>query len=165
MKNQRENFMYTIKDAKVESIACDDNGAYLNSRSNKRYYRLSVRNGCVISKVVHSSDGKHFHLKERNGRDYETKKVDISDVYIIERYYRQNKSIRSLKRLVVRIKAAKSELYENYCCVIYSKSEDDQNEENEPLLHHGNVKSFAQPYIRTSAKVLKEADNLISQKK
>ena len=38
--------------------------------------------------------------------------------------------------------------YENYCCVVYTKSEDEQSAEVESSLHHGNAKSFTQPYIR-----------------
>ena len=29
LKNQKENSMYTIKNAKIENITCDGNGAYL----------------------------------------------------------------------------------------------------------------------------------------
>ena len=35
LKNQRENSMYTTKNAKIEDITCDGNGAYLNTRTNK----------------------------------------------------------------------------------------------------------------------------------
>ena len=34
LKNQRENSMYTIKNAKIEDITCDGNGAYLKTRTN-----------------------------------------------------------------------------------------------------------------------------------
>ena len=33
--NQWENSMYTIKNAKIEDITCDGNGAYLKTRTNK----------------------------------------------------------------------------------------------------------------------------------
>ena len=52
-----------------------------------------VKNGHVITKIVHSSDDEIFYLKQRNGRDYEAIQIDINDVYLIKRYYRQNKSI------------------------------------------------------------------------
>ena len=87
LKNQQENYMYTIKNAKIKNITCDDNGAYLKTRTNKRYYCLLVKDGRVITKIVHNSDNENFYLNQRNGRDYETIRVDINDVYLIERYY------------------------------------------------------------------------------
>ena len=58
---------------------------------------------------------KVFYLNQRNSRDYEAIRVDLNDVYLIERYYRQNKSIPLLRQMIVQIKVVKSELYENYC--------------------------------------------------
>ena len=155
--------MYTIKNAKIEDITCDGNGAYLKTRTNKRYCCLLVKDGPVITKLftVHSFDDENFYLNQRNGRDYEAIRVDI--VYLIERYYRQNKSIPLLRQMIVRIKAVKTGLYENYCGVVYTKSEDEQSAEVESLLPHGNAKSFTQPYIRTSPDVLTDVDCLASQ--
>ena len=163
LKNQRENSMYTIKNAKIEDITCDDNGAYLKTRktrTKKRYYSLLVKDGRVITKIVHSFDDENFYLNQRNDRDYEAIRVDINDVYLIERYYRQNQSIPLLTQMIVRIKAIKTGLYENYCCVVYTNLEDEQSAEVESLLPHGNAKSFAQPYIRTSPHVLTDVDCL-----
>ena len=58
---------------------------------------------------------KVFYLNQRNSRDYEAIRVDLNDVYLNERYYRQNKSISLLRQMIVQIKVVKSELYENYC--------------------------------------------------
>ena len=109
LKNQRENSMYTIKNAKIEDITCDGNSAYLKTRTNKRYYCLLVKDGRVITKIVHSFDDENFYLNQRNDRDYEAIRVDINDVYLIERYYRQNKSIPLLRQMIVRIKAVKTD--------------------------------------------------------
>ena len=51
LKNQRENSMYTIKNAKIEIITYDGNGAYLKRGTNKQYYCLLVKNGRVITKM------------------------------------------------------------------------------------------------------------------
>ena len=64
--------------------------------------------------------------------------------------------------MIVKIKAVKTGLYENYCCVVYIKSEDEQSAEVESLLPHGNAKSFTQPYIRTSPHVWTDVDCLVS---
>ena len=58
---------------------------------------------------------KVFYLNQRNSRDYQAIRVNLNDVYLIERYYRQNKSISLLRQMIVQIKVVKSELYENYC--------------------------------------------------
>ena len=58
---------------------------------------------------------KVFYLNQRNSRDYQAIRVNLNDVYLIERYYRQNKSIPLLRQMIVQIKVVKSELYENYC--------------------------------------------------
>ena len=92
-KNQWENSMYTIKNAKIDSITCDGNSAYLKTRTNKRYYCLLVKGGHVITKILHSFNDENFNLNQRNGRDYEAIRVDINDVYLIEHYYRQKKPI------------------------------------------------------------------------
>ena len=47
--------------------------------------------------------------------------------------------------------------------IVYTKSEDEQSAEVEFLLPHGNVKSFTQPYIRTSPHVLTDVDCFASQ--
>ena len=121
-----------------------------------------VKNGLVITKIVHSSDDEIFYLNQRNGRDYEAIQVDIN-VYLTERYYRQNKWIPLLRKMTVRIKAVKIGLYENYCSVVYTKSKDEQSAKVESLLPYGNAKSFTQPYIRTSPHVLTDVDCLGSQ--
>ena len=79
--NQWENSMYTIKNAKIEDITCDGNGAYLKTRTNKRYYCLLVKDGRVITKIVHSSDGENFYLNQRNGRYLRAIRVDINHLY------------------------------------------------------------------------------------
>ena len=49
--------------------------------------------------------------------------------------------------MIVRIKAVKTGLYKNYCCVVYNESEDEQSVEVESLLPHGIAKSFTKPDI------------------
>ena len=63
--------------------------------------------------------------------------------------------------MIIWIKAVKIGIYENYCCVVYTKSEDEQRAEVVSLLPHRNPKSFTQPYIRTSPHVLTDVDCLV----
>ena len=116
--------MYTIKNAKIENITCDGDGAYLQTKTSKWYHRLLVKDGRYMSKIVHSSGDENFYLNQRNGRDYEAIRVDVNRKYLIELYYRQNKSITSLRQIIVRIEAVTTKLFENYCCVVVTKSED-----------------------------------------
>ena len=74
-----------------------------------------VKDGRIIKKLFTVSTMKVFYLNQRNSRDYEAIRVDLNDVYLNERYYRQNKSISLLRQMIVQIKVVKSELYENYC--------------------------------------------------
>ena len=76
---------------------------------------MLVKDGRIIKKLFTVSTMKVFYLNQRNSRDYEAIRVDLNDVYLIERYYRQNKSIPLLRQIIVQIKVVKSELYENYC--------------------------------------------------
>ena len=100
--------MYTIKNAKIENITCDGNGAYLKTRTNKWYYCLLVKNGHVINKNVHNSENENFYLNQRNSRDYEVIQVDMNEAYLIEHYNHQNKSIPLLTQMIVRIKAVET---------------------------------------------------------
>ena len=84
----------------------DDNGAYLNSRSNKRIYAPGLLNDKELQnvKIIHqSNDGTYFY-KSWKERNYEVVNVNAKEVYTIERYYRQGKSIKGLKRMIVRMK-------------------------------------------------------------
>ena len=62
LKNQRENSMNTIKNAKIENITCNGNVAYLKTRTNKRYYCLLLKNSRRSTKTVNRSDNENFYL-------------------------------------------------------------------------------------------------------
>ena len=106
LKGIRSDYFYTIKKECFHDVTNDDNGAYLNSRSNKRVYAVESFNDGELQnvKIVHqSNDGTYFD-NSRNGRNYEVVSVNAKEACIIERYYRQSKSIKGLKRMIVRIK-------------------------------------------------------------
>ena len=103
-------------------------------------------------KIVHqSNDGTYFY-NSRNGRNYEVVSVNAKEVYTIERYYRQSKSIKGLKRMIVGIKHNCSNSYiliYTYIRVIYSNKFLDSGDVK--VLPHGNAKSAnVSPYTRTS---------------
>ena len=101
-------------------------------------------------KMFHlSNDGTYFH-KSRNGRNYEVVNVNAKEVYTIERYYRQSKSIKGLKRMTVRIKPNCSNSYKPYIGVIHSNKLLDSDDVKMVMLKVQN----ASPYTRKSQKTL-----------
>ena len=93
LKGIRSDYFYTIKKEWFNEVTIDNNGAYLNSRSNKRVSAVgSFINGELQNvKIVHqSNDGTYFY-NSRNARNYEVVSVNAKKVYTIERYYRQRK--------------------------------------------------------------------------
>ena len=93
-----------------------------------------------MSKFVHSFDDENFYLNLRNGGDYEANRVDINDVYLIERHYR-------IKQDFTKIIA-----------VLFILSGRLTYAEAEFLYLHKNTYSFAKPHIRTSPDLLTDED-------
>ena len=120
--------MYTSRNCSFDDISCDNNGAYINSNNVKRDFFVKITDSKVTVKKVHVVNGKFFY-KERKSRTYVDKFVDKKDVFLIERYYRQKKSIPQLKRMIVRINHLHSN-YDPYACVVYSLSCDEERIKN-----------------------------------
>ena len=87
--------------------------------------------------------------------------VDAVDVYTVERYYRQNKSIVSLKRLIIEIRNYNAGKYFDHFALIYSRDAS-INEDVEILPHVNSKYTSAKSYIRTSNKILEVKDQLLS---
>ena len=134
------NKLYKIKNHTLESITCDDNGAYIKSNSVKKHYYVTVEDGSSLSaKKLHQHNEQYF-IKEREERNYSNTLINDGSIYIGERYYRHNKSIPNLKRMVVRVQNAKTKQYEPYVCVIYSLENYEDVKQIE-VMKHGNSKS------------------------
>ena len=113
-------------------------------------------------KIVHQSNDDTYFYNSRNGRNYEVVSVNAKEVYTIERYYRQSKFIKGLKRMIVKIKHNRSNSYIPYIGVIYSNKFLDSDDVK--ILPHGNVKSAnASPYTRTSQKTLERERTLLTE--
>ena len=95
--------MYTVRNCRIDDISCDNSGAYINSNNVKGDFFVKITDSKVTGKKVHVVNGEFFY-KERKNRTYVDKFVDKNDVFLIERYYHQNKSIPQLKRRIVRLK-------------------------------------------------------------
>ena len=59
----------------------------------------------------------NFYLKERSL--LRAIWVDINDFHLIERSYRQNKSIPLLRQMIVKIKAVKTGIYKNIIAILF----------------------------------------------
>ena len=103
-----------------------------------------------------------WKYKERNGRQYLDTEIPMENIYILDRYYRTNKSIEQLKMMVVRIELMESEVPLPYSCVIYSLDGEGPDDVTEiKCVSHGNNKKaeeLSQPYIRISKSVFQEMD-------
>ena len=133
LKRCRENKMYTIKNFQISEITCDDNGSYKDSYTVKTKYYVHIdENDDVFIRGVHQINGRYYY-KERNGRQYFDTEVPMENIYILDRYYRTNKSIEQLKMMVVRIELMESEVPLPYSCVIYSL--DDEGPDDVPELN------------------------------
>ena len=168
LKGIRSDYFNTIKKECFSDVDTDNNGAYLNSRSNKRVHAVGSFDDEELQnvKIRHQRNDGTYSFKYRNGSDYEAANVNAKEVYIIERYYRQSKSIKGLKRMAarimtVRIKHNCSNSYIPYIGVIYFNKLLNSDEE---ILPHGNAKSAdASPYTRTSQKTLETEIILLTE--
>ena len=113
-------------------------------------------------KIVHQrNDGTYFY-ESRNERNYEVVNVNAKEVYTIERNYRQSKSIKRMKRMIVRFKHNCSNSYIPYIGVIYSNKLLDSDDVE--IFAHGNPKSAdASPYTRKSQKTLEREKTLLTE--
>ena len=79
----------------------------------------------------------------------------------MERYYSQNKSVVSLKRLIVKIRNSNNGKYFDHFALIYSRDAS-ANKDVEILPHCNSKYTSARPYLRTSNKILE--DQLLSSR-
>ena len=155
VKEIRENQMYAILSAKIDDAYTNDNGAYMNSRGTKRMYHVDTdkKNMTVSSHLVHQEGCGYYYNQCCGDRAYERVVVLENEVYFLECYYREDKSISGLKRMVVRAKSISTQSYEKHCRIVYSRKSVCQDEEVEILAHGNASKPDQRSYIRTSSKV------------
>ena len=165
LKNIRENKIYTIRDCTIESVTCDNNGAYYKSNGNKRMFYVETMTSNLTAKLVHIKNGIYFY-KEKPGRGYANVEVKAQDIFEIEKYYRWNKSIPNLKRTIYRIKNMLTMLCNPFLCIIYTLHGDSERTDNIEIPIHGNFDESNsishRPYIRTDATILKRQEDLLS---
>jgi len=141
---------------------CDDNGAYIKTKKVKRYYYVQIKgNGTFEAQTVHG-DAPNFFVKERSGsRTFTNVEIPQSEVYLLERIYRDSKSVNGLKHIVARVKRVDKEEYEKHCLVLYIRNIKTGENDNNEVLAHGNAKKTATPYIRTSTTILEKESELL----
>ena len=177
LKAVREDLMYTIKNKTLSDVTCDDNGAYLKPRNAKKLYCVKISENSVKTNCVHKL-GDAYVIRSRVGRKYVNEEVSNDTVYLLERYYRDNKSIEGLRQMVVRVKCVEKQDYEPYMCIVYSfkvsaaptmltqNRNESRHEENEraSMLPHGNASINNDiPYVRTSRDILDRTDHLLNE--
>ena len=161
----RENRVCATLSKKIDDAYTDDNGAYLNSRSTKRMYHVDIdkKSMTVSSHVVHDEGGAYYCNQRCGGCAYERVVVSENEVYFLERYYRESKSVPGLKRMVVRAKSISTQSYEKHSCIVYPRKSVCRDEEVEILAHGNALKADRRSYICTLSKVLQEDEELQTQ--
>ena len=163
-KGVRENTFYAVRMQYFNDAITDDNGAYDKSNDTKKNYYIqsdTERQIFTSTKIVHNNIDGSFYYNERNGRQYNVVNIDTKDVCTVERYYRQNKSLVGLKRLIVKIKKnCNTGKCFDHCALIYSRN--GSVSEDVEILPRGNSK-YTSPsrYVRTSNKILELEDKLL----
>ena len=112
LKSIRENKVYTIRNQTLESITCDDNGAYACSNQNKRTFHAEINNHSTVTVRTCDKEDVIFHYKEKTGQGYTKCPDEEEDVFELEKYYRWNKTVTQLKRTIYRIKNLLKSEYE-----------------------------------------------------
>lgn len=164
VKGIRGNRMYTILNHKFNDVCSDDNGAYRNSRSTKKIYQVSINKAskALLSKTIHEGHSGFYYNQRKGGHSYDKINVSEEEVFILERYYRECKSVPGLKRMVARVKAMNNSLYEPHCCVVYSLQKECQYDVQ--IQAHGNCKDQGdRSYIRTSVDTLRKEDQQLKE--
>ena len=162
-KGVRSDMFYTIKPDLFNEATADDNGAYLNSRSNKKQNFIETNEGKVTNiKIVHQTPDGRLYYNFRNGKKYSVVYGNKENSFTLERSYKQNKSNPFLKRLLVKIKCHTDSLYCPYIGVCYSLG--NRNcDEVEILPHENSKKEDVNPYIRTSQKTMDRERALLAE--
>ena len=115
--------------------------------------------------ALHKEGDKYIN-KARNVRSYDRVVFDPNEVYMIEKYYRKNKSVHGLKHMVVKIKNATKLFYEKYFCIVYSICEEiDMQMSYTKVLPHGDSSKTEHSYIRTSQYMLNAERQLLESNK
>ena len=114
--------------------------------------------GGVSSHVVHQEGGWYYCNERCGSLVHERLVVPKNEVYFLERYYRKSKS----KRMVVRAKSISIQSYEKRFYIVYSHKSVRRDEEVEILAHGNASKPDRRSYIRTSSKILREEEELLS---
>ena len=72
--------MYTIRNHSLESITCDNNGAYGCSDGNKKAFYVNISGTNVSAKTVHLKMEDMYTKRKREGNCDERKK-DFRDIF------------------------------------------------------------------------------------
>ena len=112
-------------------------------------------------RATHTYDGKFYYL-ERNDKEYSRVEVDNENIFTLRRYYRSNKSIPGLRRVI--FKNRHKGILTDYSCVIYTMEGEHKHDSEPGILLHGNSE-YDWPYTKNTKAGLKDVDKLLSSRK
>lgn len=151
-KGIRTNLFYVTDSSRTSmaDILADDNGAYLNSRSNKKLYFCTDGQTYIVRE-----DNEQFYYSIRQSFNFYSKVyVKPENVISITRKYSKAKSF-PLSRTIISISNPFNGPVSPYIAVLYQAL--DNISEDAKCLPHGNAKKLsAKSYFRTSKNVLEK---------
>ena len=141
----------------MANVLADDNGAYLKSRNNMKYYHCDENNHI---KIVYEENGKFYYNVRVSSKSYQKVYIDPKRVLSLHRTYEKAKSF-PLKRTIFKISNPENGPASPFVAVLYQAVE--TISEKEKCLPHGNAKKEkSKPYYRTSKDTLTKAKNMLS---
>ena len=141
-------------------------GTYASSNQNKGIFYAEISNYSTVTVRTCHKEDRILHYNEQIGQGYTKCPVEEQDLFLLEKYYRLNKTFTQLKRTICRIKNVSKSNYEPYICVVYFINSDSYSKsvQDREVKLHGNSKQ-KRPYHRTDPKILKRQDTLLSANK
>ena len=141
-------YVTDISQTSMSDVLADDNGAYLKSRSNKRYYFCT--NGQLHT--VHVENGKFYYNVRLTSKSYYKVFVEQENVIVLHRSYGKAKSF-PLMRTITTIFNPVNGPQSPFVAVLYQSS-GNISEDSKCFPHGNSSKQHERSYLRTSKDVL-----------
>ncbi len=160
-----KNFMCTFNHEIIpmELAKADDNGAYIQTGSPKRFYYVTFENGWKCTTARREND--EYYVNERIGAKYEKKFVPASLIYHLTRIYRQNKHNRTFVQMFATARRAYSKEPMPYYFMSYRWTDGTETGEDKFVVsRHGNAKRpHAATYLRQNPAAKKRAIEMLEK--
>ena len=169
----RENFFCTLdrRIVSLESARADDNGAYLNKGTTKRFFKVTFRDDGEITstRTCHfDKQADKLYITVRSGKAYNKvylEEDEYNDVYALSKQYRISKNNSGFRHILSYVvKWQETDWCTDYFVSSYTCDEKNMKE-TFSIPRHGNAQSPTAPaYFKTEPTILKEVKSKILEK-